>query len=113
MALPCKDCASGHLKDGATSGTVTTVHGLPTYVAEPASAPKGIVVIITDAFGWELPNNRILADNYAKKGGFKVYMPDFMNGHWMPHDMLDTMDAVMDEKQSVLWKMYAGLLLTH
>lgn len=105
MAFPCKDCASGYLKDGATSGTVTTVHGLPTYVAEPVSAPKGIVVIVTDAFGWELPNSRILADNYAKKGRLRVYIPDFMDGHWMPHDVLDALDTTMDEKQSVIWKM--------
>lgn len=62
-------------------------------------------MIITDAFGWELPNNRILADNYAKKGNFRVYMPDFMNGHWLPHDLLDPIDTAMDENQSMIWKM--------
>jgi hypothetical protein len=37
-------------------------------------------VIITDAYGWDFVNNRILSDHYAKKGGFLVYCPDFMDG---------------------------------
>jgi len=80
-SMPCKDCVSGTLHDGTPTGTVTTLHGLPTYVAEPPSgSPKGIIVIIPDAFGWELSNTRVLADRYAKRGSFRVYVPDFMNG---------------------------------
>lgn len=67
------------------------LHGLDVYIAEPPAdiKPKGVVVIIPDgnitsplrlftnnanifyctAFGVELPNNRILADAYAKEGG--------------------------------------------
>jgi len=69
---------------------------LPTYIAEPPSGtpPKGIVVIIPDAFGWELPNSRVLADSYAEKGNFRVYLPDFMNGHWLRHDLLTNIDQV-------------------
>lgn len=53
-----------------------------TYVAEPLNAEsvKGIIVIIPDAFGWEFPNGRLLADRYAEKGSYKVYLPDFMDG---------------------------------
>ncbi len=80
-SMPCKDCISGTLHSGTPTGTVTTLHGLPTYVADPPSgSPKGIIVIIPDAFGWEFTNNRVLADSYAKKGSFRVYIPDFMNG---------------------------------
>lgn len=43
-------------------------------------------MIIADAFGWTLPNNRILADDYAKQG-FQVYLPEFMVSC-----LLDTMD---------------------
>lgn len=31
-------------------------------------------------FGNESVNNKILADNYAAKGDYKVYLPDFMLG---------------------------------
>ena len=72
---------SGTLHRETPTGRVTTLHGLPAYVAEPPSgSPKGIIVIIPDAFGWELPNIRALADHYAKRGDFRVYVPDFMNG---------------------------------
>ena len=52
------------------------------YIAEPEDGkkPAGIIVIISVAFGWEFVNNRILADHYAARGNFKVYLPDFMDG---------------------------------
>lgn len=74
-------CASGSLHTGTPTGRVDKVHGLDCYIADaPNGTPKGIVVIIPDAFGWKLPNNRILADCYAKEGNFRVYLPEFMNG---------------------------------
>lgn len=80
--LPCPDCFKGTKHTGGLRGTATTIHGLPTYVASPPEGviPKGIVVYIPDAFGWEFINNRILCDHYAERGGLLVYMPDFMNG---------------------------------
>ena len=80
--MACNECASGHLHEGTPTGHVETVHGFQAYVTNPpGDAPsKGIVVIIPDAFGWNLVNNRILADAYAKRAGVKVFLPDFMNG---------------------------------
>lgn len=80
--MSCPACFSGQVHEQTVTGKETTIHGLPTYVSEPAEGvtPKGIVVIITDAFGWKFINNRGLADRYAKHGQFLVYMPDFMNG---------------------------------
>ena len=80
--LPKQCCAGGSLHTGTPTGRVGKVHGLDCYVAEPPAGtePKGVVVIIPDAFGWKLANSKILADEYAKKGGFRVYLPDFMDG---------------------------------
>ena len=80
--LPGKCCAAGHMHSGLPTGHTETLHDLPAYVAEPPSGrqPKGVVVIIPDAFGWELPNLRVLADTYAREGGFRVVMPDLMDG---------------------------------
>jgi dienelactone hydrolase len=80
MSGPC--CAAGEIHQGTPTGKVTKIHGLDCYVADPSEgkAPKGVVVILPDVFGWELPNSRILADNYAKKGEFLVYLPEFMAG---------------------------------
>lgn len=74
-------CATGSLHTGTPTGRVDKLHGLDCYVADApdSSRPKGIIIIIPDAFGWTLPNNRILADEYAKNG-FQVYLPEFMQG---------------------------------
>lgn len=80
--MSCPDCFNGHAHEGTPLGKVTKLHGLDTYVAEPPDGRevKGIVVIIPDAFGWEFINNKLLADHYASKGSYRVYLPDFMNG---------------------------------
>ena len=80
--MSCPACFSGGVSKSHPTGTETSIHGLPTYVAQPADGvtPEGIIVFITDAFGWDFVNNRVLADHYAKRGGFLVYVPDFMNG---------------------------------
>jgi len=66
------------------TGEETIIHGLQTYVAHPDddAPPRGIIIFITDAFGWDFVNNRVLCDQYAKKGGFLVYCPDFMAGEF-------------------------------
>ena len=86
MTGPCADCFKGSIHTGTPTGTVAEIHGLQTYVAYPEAGvtPKGIVVMITDAFGYDFVNNRMLCDVYAKKGGFLVYCPDFMNGMSYP-----------------------------
>lgn len=75
-------CATGSLHTGTPRGERTKFHGLDCYISNPPSgaAPKGIIVIIPDAFGIALPNNQILADAYAEKTGAQVLLPDFMNG---------------------------------
>jgi hypothetical protein len=32
---PCRDCFSGTLHTGTPTGSIETIHGLPTYVARP------------------------------------------------------------------------------
>jgi hypothetical protein len=86
QGAPCPDCFSGTVHIGNPTGTTTTIHDLPVYVAKPPEGvtPKGIIVMIPDAFGWDFVNYRILSDHYAERGGFLVYLPDFMNGQ-PPH----------------------------
>ncbi|OJJ71153.1 hypothetical protein ASPBRDRAFT_154184 [Aspergillus brasiliensis CBS 101740] len=105
--MSCPDCFSGHVhEDAAPRGTVTTLHGLNAYVTEPTSTDspiKGIIVIIPDAFGWEFVNNRILADHYADKGGYKVYLPEFMNGHAAPVWSLNTLSSIFKTSSIIDW----------
>lgn len=88
-AMSCPDCFRGVVSGLHPTGSEITLHGLPTYVAQPEDGvtPKGIVVIVTDAFGWDFVNNRVLSDIYAKKGGFIVYCPDFMDGMILPFSL--------------------------
>jgi dienelactone hydrolase len=79
--MSCPDCLSGRLHDGHAQGEETKLHGLDVYVTgPPVKKAKGIIVVITDAFGWKLPNSRFWADEVAKKGEWNVLVPDFMNG---------------------------------
>ena len=80
--MSCSECFSGSVHEGKPRGSITKVHGLDTYVTEPAdgSKIKGIIVIIPDAFGLPFVNNQLLADHYADKGSYKVYLPEFMAG---------------------------------
>ena len=80
--MACVECASSHLHEGTPVGRTETLHDLPTYITNPPGElkPRGIVVIVPDAFGWTLNNNRILADAYARRASVTVYLPDFMNG---------------------------------
>jgi dienelactone hydrolase len=79
MSGPC--CYSGVLHDATPVGVEGRLHGLDCYISEPASGvAKGIVVILTDVFGWRLPNTRALADQYAKRASVKVLVPDFFAG---------------------------------
>ncbi|MCJ1356762.1 MAG: hypothetical protein MMC33_006758 [Icmadophila ericetorum] len=94
--MACRDCITGALHAGTPVGRVETVHGLPTYISEPpeGQSPKGIIVIISDALGWELNNSRILADTYARRMNSRVYLPDFMDGHWMSSSLFANMDTI-------------------
>ena len=82
--MSCPQCFTGHVNPGTPTGRFDTVHGLRTYVAEPAAGKRvlGIIVIIPDAFGVEFINNQIVADHYASATQCLVYLPDFMNGQF-------------------------------
>ncbi|KAK3682259.1 Alpha/Beta hydrolase protein [Podospora appendiculata] len=104
--MSCPECFQGSVHDGEPRGKVIKLHGLDTYATEPADgrAPRGIIVIVPDAFGWEFVNNRILADHYADKGDYKVYLPDFMLGHSASLSMLQSVRGFTSG--SLLYKPY-------
>ena len=74
--IVCRDCAGGNLHSGTTTGRIEEVHGLQSYVTDPPEGQgdiKGIIVIIPDAFGWELPNSRILAGSLHTNQSTNAY----------------------------------------
>lgn len=80
-----------------------------TYVVGNRTSPKGIIVVYSDVFGLELPNNKLIADAYAKSGKYLVYLPDFFKGDPVPLKIADTILPVDAAKQST-WSKYTGML---
>ncbi|KAL1801712.1 hypothetical protein ACET3X_002054 [Alternaria dauci] len=95
--MSCPDCFRGGVSTSHPTGKEAIIHGVPTYVAEPpgGATPKGIIVFITDAFGWDFVNNRVLCDHYAKSG-CAVYCPDFMNGRALSPSIMPAMERVLE-----------------
>lgn len=83
--MSCPDCFKGAVHSGTTVGKEVKLHGRDVYLSEPPNgAPaKGVILYIPDAFGWRFGNNRLLADNYASHG-YRVVMPEFMDGKAAP-----------------------------
>jgi dienelactone hydrolase len=63
----------------------------------------------SDTFGLLLPNNKLIADAYAKSGEYLVYLPDFFKGDPVPLKVADVMIPVDAVKQGTLGK-YTGML---
>ena len=103
---------------------MSTIARLPTYIARPVNTrgKPGVIVIITDAFGWDFINNRLLADEYAETSGRMIYVPDFMFGtssptssFWMliaflgnsaPSSFLNILNPIDGNTRSVFQKMF-------
>ena len=97
----CSNCVSGHLHSGTPEGEDGQVGGLPSYIT--GNNDKQTLLFITDIFGYKLPVNlshstsllmteadclllqnvRLLADEFAKTGRFRVVVPDFCDGNEM------------------------------
>jgi dienelactone hydrolase len=90
-------------------GTEEMLHGLNTYVVGNRTNPRGIIVVYSDVFGLSLPNNKLIADAYAKSGEWLVYLPDFFKGDPVSLDFADILIPVDAAKQSSFSK-YGGLL---
>ncbi|KAI4174958.1 MAG: hypothetical protein LQ343_001985 [Gyalolechia ehrenbergii] len=91
--MVCKDCASGTVHTGTPTGRVETLHNVPTYITSPSNDTpiKATIIMIPDAFGWEMPNSRLLCDTYAKRVNATVYLPEFQGGYHLPLSVMGDM----------------------
>ncbi|WWC66802.1 uncharacterized protein I206_100708 [Kwoniella pini CBS 10737] len=86
---PC--CITGHVHEGTPLGSFEIIHGLRTYVSNPkppTSGKQNVVVLISDIFGVDLVNTKLVADEYAGNG-WKVLLPDFFEGDAIDHNLLN------------------------
>jgi dienelactone hydrolase len=72
--------------------------------------PRATIVMYSDIFGLTLPNNKIIADAYAKSGEYLVYLPDFFEGDPAALKIADVLIPADTSKQSTFAK-YSGMLM--
>lgn len=77
-SFPSKCCVSGVKHEGESTGEFVTINNVKAYVAGDKSSPN-VILHLTDIFGSEFINNRLLADSYAAQG-YYVVLPDLFNG---------------------------------
>jgi len=96
----CPNCFSGSISPDKPSGEDSVLGGVNSYVAKPKKSTHSAIVIATDAFGYALPNVRLIADKMAE-GGFLVVVPDIFNGNAVPADILQIFESENDLKAAM------------
>ncbi len=66
-------------------------------------------MVYSDIFGLGLPNNKLIADSYAKSGEYLVYLPDFFKGDPVGLKVADLLIPA-DETKLGTFSKYTGLL---
>lgn len=95
--MSCPDCVQGAVHDIKPTGHEEKLHGLDCYVADPPSGkPKAVILFLTDVFGWKFQNSRVLADEYASKGQYRVVIPDVIPGALLSHCFLSRHSLARD-----------------
>jgi dienelactone hydrolase len=72
--MSCDNCKSGFKWNGQTVGKEAKLNNVNAYVT--GDSKDAAILIITDVFGWTLPNVRLVADHYAQEANATVYVPD-------------------------------------
>lgn len=75
-------CLTGFQWSGTPTGHVGKLAGNQTYIT--GTNKHAAILLIHDAFGWEFPNVRLLADHFAREADATVYVPDFFGGEQLP-----------------------------
>lgn len=87
-AYPLADLSSLIAHDGTPVGTEEVHNGYNLYISKPAgytNATKA-VLYLTDVFGIQLAQNKLLADSFAR-AGFLTVAPDLFGGSPAPGDI--------------------------
>jgi len=94
----CEDCVKGYLAEGHPSGHVAQFAGVDTYFSKSLEGAKAAIVVITDVFGLEFNNNKLLADTFTKHTGIPVVVPDLFNHDSIPASLLE---AAPEQRQQI------------
>ena len=77
-----------HLVFWQPTGAEEIVSGRPAYICRPSTPSAHAVILVTDVFGYALPNTRAIADKFAA-AGFLAVVPDLLDGDSLPLDALN------------------------
>ncbi|CAK5270615.1 unnamed protein product [Mycena citricolor] len=81
--MSCPDCFKGSILEGTPTGSIEErFHGA--YFAPAATTSttgsKRAIVLLTDIFGLPLKNCKVIADEFARRLGCDVWVPDLFAG---------------------------------
>ncbi|KAL7961269.1 hypothetical protein V8C34DRAFT_302374 [Trichoderma compactum] len=81
---------------GTPKGKEETIHNVLTYVATPetGATSNSKIIFITDVFGFNLVNNKLLADKYAAATGCVVLVPSVIPGGGAPLSAIELSDSL-------------------
>ena len=87
-SYPLADLSSLIAHDGTPVGTEEVHNGYNLYITKPPGHTKATkaVLYLTDVFGIQLPQNKLLADSFAR-AGFLTVAPDLFGGAPAPGDI--------------------------
>ncbi len=69
-------CVKGFEWNGTPEGKAIAFPTTSNQAYVTGSNSDAAVMLITDVFGWDFINNRLLADHFAREANVTVYMPD-------------------------------------
>lgn len=99
-ARACSDFFSGSVHAAQPLGHFETLFDVETYVTRGTATSNSTIVFLTDDFGLNLVNNKLLADQYAAKTGLRVLVPNLLPNGGLP---LSTIRLAEKLAASVRW----------
>lgn len=102
-------CIESNFHEGTPLGNHQNVFGLDTYVTGSENS-KRVIVILTDIYGHKYNNTLLVADQLAKLGGYKVYIPDILENDPVPATHGDLGPWLQKHSQEVTKPIIEGFL---
>lgn len=90
----CPDCFTGTIHTAKPVGHLETIHNVPTYITRGSAPSNSTIIFLTDGFGFNLVNNKLLADQFAARTGLRVLMPNLLPNGGVPLVMMRLSDGM-------------------
>lgn len=94
------DFLAGSIRTAQPLGHLEILFDVETYVTRGTATSNSTIVFLTDDFGLNLVNNKLLADQYASRTGLRVLVPNLLPSGGLP---LSTIGLSEKLAASVQW----------